>query len=85
MMHAFFAVFALLRKFISSIVSLTEVLIYLHNIYVKIETQGRLKPSAHSGGRAAYVKFTLRVLAVVAAKTGADALLATRRDSFRDI
>lgn len=54
-------------------------LIYLHNIYVKIETRGRLKPLAYNAGRAADVKFTLRVLAVVGAKTGADALLATAR------
>jgi len=40
---------------------------YLHNIYVKIEIHGKLKPSAHSASRAANVKFILRVLAVVAA------------------
>jgi len=52
---------------------------YLHNIYVKIEIHGKLKPLAHSASWTADVKFILRVLAVVAAEIGTDALLVTVR------
>lgn len=45
---------------------LQRVLIYLHNIYVKIETRGKLEALARAhDARAVDIKFTLRVLTVV--------------------